>query len=48
MHCHGSAHTCTLVVVVHYLTHPVVGFCLKTKTDAEEKVFVNVCTSDLV
>lgn len=48
VHYHSSAHMSTLVVVVHDVTHPVAGFCLKTKTDAEEKVFVNVCTSDLV
>ena len=24
------------------------GFCIKTKTDTEEKVFVNICTSQEV
>ena len=33
--------TCLLICIV-------AGFCLKTRTDAEEKVFINVCTSDLV
>ena len=26
----------------------ILGFCLKTKTDKNEKVFINICTADNV
>ena len=47
---HSSAYTCAHAQfdVTCLLICTVAGFCLKTRTDAEEKVFINVCTSDLV
>ena len=47
---HSSAYTCAHAQfdVTCLLLCIVAGFCLKTRTDAEEKVFINVCTSDLV
>ena len=47
---HSSAYMCALAQfdVTCLLICTVAGFCLKTRTDAEEKVFINVCTSDLV